>query len=243
MRLHQKLMQTHHPRSALRNDDSLCEEIAMEMLEETLDRLSRSGEAAFAMDGGNRITHWNKACEKLMGKSARHVLGKRCNEVMCGRDANGNVYCHVSCPVAHQARDFKDDPVHGFELEVAAGDGTKRRIATSLFAVPSYHPALTAVVHVLRPAREMAPAAERTETALAASAAPVETYRGEAAVLTSREKEVLICLARGLSTAAVAQALCIANVTVRNHVQGILQKLNVHSKLEAVVAARRIGIA
>ena len=215
----------------------------MEMLEETLDRISRNGEAAFAMDGGNRITHWNKACEKLLGKAARHVLGKRCNEVMCGRDANGNVYCHASCPVAHQARDFKDDPVHTFELDVAGTDGTRRRIATSLFAVPSYHPALTAVVHVLRPSSEEAPAAERAEAAPAEAAMPLTAYQGDATALTSREKEVLGCLARGLSTPAVARGLGIASVTVRNHVQSILQKLNVHSKLEAVVAAHRIGIA
>jgi len=48
----------------------------MELLEDTLDRISRSGEAAFAIDGGGRITHWNKACERLLGKPARHVLGK-----------------------------------------------------------------------------------------------------------------------------------------------------------------------
>jgi DNA-binding CsgD family transcriptional regulator len=240
MFLHQELMQTHHPRDRARNHDDFVREVAVDTLENTLDRISRSGEAAFAMDGGNRITHWNKACEKLLGKPARHVLGKRCSDVMCGRDANGNVYCHVSCPVAHQARDFKDDPVHTFELEVG-GDGTRRRLATSLFAVPSYHPALTAVVHVLRPAAEKAEA-DRTAPAPAAEPSVAE-FRSEAAVLTSREKEVLGCLARGLSTAAVARGLCIANVTVRNHVQSILQKLDVHSKLEAVVAAHRLGIA
>jgi DNA-binding NarL/FixJ family response regulator len=57
--------------------------------------------------------------------------------------------------------------------------------------------------------------------------------------LTSREKDILRCLAQGMSTPAVAKKLSIARVTVRNHVQNILQKLNVHSKLEAVVLAHR----
>ena len=138
----------------------------MELLEDTLDRISRSGEAAFAMDGGNRITHWNKACERLLGKPARQVLGKHCQDVMCGRDVNGNLYCHAACPVAHQARALaKNDPVRPFELDVAAGDGSRRRVSIALFAVPSYHPALTAVVHTLRPALENSVAPERSAEA------------------------------------------------------------------------------
>ena len=214
----------------------------VELLENTLDRISRSGEAAFAMDGGNRITHWNKACERLLGKPARQVLGKHCQDVLCGRDVNGNLYCHTSCPVAHQARALaKDDPVNPFELDVTAGDGSRRRLSISLFAVPSYHPALTAVVHTLRPAAEKPVAPERAEEDPQPPGNPISAFNA-AAALTAREREVLGCLARGLTTPAIAQKLSVARVTVRNHIQGLLQKLGVHSKLEAVVAAHRAGI-
>jgi DNA-binding CsgD family transcriptional regulator len=213
----------------------------MEVLEDVLDRISRSGEAAFAMDGGNRITHWNKACEALLGKPARHVLGKRCQDVMCGRDVNGNVYCHTACPVAHQARDMADDPVRPFELDVPAVNGTRRRVSISLFAVPSYHPALTAVVHTLRPVASD-PAPELAAEAPALPPTRSSNFRGATAALTARETEVLRCLARGLSTPAIANELSVAPVTVRNHIQGILQKLGVHSKLEAVVEAHRAGV-
>jgi len=57
--------------------------------------------------------------------------------------------------------------------------------------------------------------------------------------LTSRENDVLQGLSRGLSTSAIARKLCIAPVTVRNHVQGILQKFDVHTRLAAVVYAIR----
>ncbi len=57
--------------------------------------------------------------------------------------------------------------------------------------------------------------------------------------LTRREKEVLRCLSEGMSTAAIAERLFISRVTVRNHVQHILPKLGVHSKLAAVARARR----
>ena len=216
----------------------------METLEGTLDRVSRSGEAVFAIDGGNRITFWNKACERLVGRPARRVLGKRCWEVVQGRDCNGNVYCTMGCPVAHQARDLKDDPVRRFLLGVPGEDGAPRRLTVSLFAVPSYHPALTSVVHVLRPAAEDdgAAAAEKVRTK-PPERAPAEFFNGNGAVLTTREREVLACLVRGLSTPAIANELSIARVTVRNHIQAILQRLGVHSKLEAVVEARRVGIA
>jgi two-component system nitrate/nitrite response regulator NarL len=55
--------------------------------------------------------------------------------------------------------------------------------------------------------------------------------------LTKREREILSCLAEGQSTAAIAMRFSISRTTVRNHVQAILRKLAVHSRLAAVVFA------
>jgi len=57
--------------------------------------------------------------------------------------------------------------------------------------------------------------------------------------LSSRELEVLQCLAEGQSTTAIGDTLYISVHTVRSHVRHILEKLGAHSKLEAVVVARR----
>jgi DNA-binding NarL/FixJ family response regulator len=57
--------------------------------------------------------------------------------------------------------------------------------------------------------------------------------------LTSREKEVLGLLARGLSNAEAADHLFLSVHTIRHHVQNILAKLEAHSKLEAVSIAIR----
>lgn len=54
---------------------------------------------------------------------------------------------------------------------------------------------------------------------------------GQPIGLTAREKEILRCLAEGLPTAAIGKKLFISPVTVRNHVQNLLQKLDVHTKL------------
>jgi DNA-binding NarL/FixJ family response regulator len=65
---------------------------------------------------------------------------------------------------------------------------------------------------------------------------------GRAEDLTTREREVLLCLTLGLSNQQVATRLGVTVNTVRNHVQRILYKLDVHSRLEAVVLATRDGM-
>jgi DNA-binding NarL/FixJ family response regulator len=51
--------------------------------------------------------------------------------------------------------------------------------------------------------------------------------------LTRREREVLALIARGTRTAAIAEALFISPETARTHIQNVLTKLGVHSRLEA----------
>jgi len=60
--------------------------------------------------------------------------------------------------------------------------------------------------------------------------------------LTSREMEVLALLVEGLSNAEIARRLSISLKTVDHHISTILAKLNVHSRLEAVAAARQKNI-
>jgi len=59
---------------------------------------------------------------------------------------------------------------------------------------------------------------------------------------TRRELEVLKLLAEGLDTTTVANNLGIAVNTVEWHQRHVIEKLHVHSKLQAVVAAARIGL-
>lgn len=57
--------------------------------------------------------------------------------------------------------------------------------------------------------------------------------------LTAREREVLDLVAAGSSTVQIAAALDIATSTVRGHVESILSKLGVHSRLDAATLAGR----
>jgi len=59
--------------------------------------------------------------------------------------------------------------------------------------------------------------------------------------LTPRETEILQLMAEGRSSQRIAATLGMSPHTLRTHVQNILTKLGVHSKLEALVAAIRYG--
>jgi PAS domain S-box-containing protein len=56
--------------------------------------------------------------------------------------------------------------------------------------------------------------------------------------LTPRQAEVLALLERGHSTEQIADELHLSRETVRNHVRHLLRAIGVHSRLEAVAAAR-----
>jgi DNA-binding CsgD family transcriptional regulator len=60
--------------------------------------------------------------------------------------------------------------------------------------------------------------------------------------LTPRQLDVLRHLAAGHSTAVIAARLGIAIDTVRNHIRAILERLEVHSRLEAVIRAHDLGL-
>jgi DNA-binding NarL/FixJ family response regulator len=62
------------------------------------------------------------------------------------------------------------------------------------------------------------------------------------AEFTPRELDVLRLLAEGLDTGALAERLGIASHTVEWHVRHLIEKLEVHSKLQAVIAAARLGL-
>lgn len=60
--------------------------------------------------------------------------------------------------------------------------------------------------------------------------------------LTPRESEIIVMLARGASNKEIARSLDLAESTVKIHVQGILRKLNLSSRVQAAVYAVEHGL-
>jgi PAS domain S-box-containing protein len=69
---------------------------------------------------------------------------------------------------------------------------------------------------------------------------PAETNTAPPPHLTPRQVEVLRLLEQGRSTKQIAAELHLSTETVRNHIRRIFQALGVHSRLEAVAAARNL---
>src|SRR5215216_6711313 len=94
------------------------------------------------------------------------------------------------------------------------------------------------------------PAADRPADPAAAAAAEVTAERTERdhhaelllRSLSERERQILDLLARGYSNRRIADACYLSLNTVRTHVQNVLVKLGVHSKLEAATLAVGQGL-
>ena len=220
---------------------------------EVLDVLSQSDTPALATDIGGHIVFWNRAAERLLGRPTSQVLGRRCYDVIGGKDVFGNRFCHENCAVVSMSR--KGESVQGFEMVLGSSAKQEQNISVSVLKVPGSRAELFTLVHILQPidrSGRLTRALERLGAQRAgmssgpaegwepvASPAPVSLPK--APPLTDREKEILRWVAAGLQNKEIAHKLGISLATVRNHIHNILEKLDVHSKLEAVSLAFRQG--
>jgi two-component system nitrate/nitrite response regulator NarL len=103
---------------------------------------------------------------------------------------------------------------------------------------------MTKLVAVFRSRPSAAPAAP--VSAPVSAPVPLEAPREAASgadLLSPREREILLLIARGDSNKLIARELDIAETTVKIHVQHILRKLGLSSRVQAAVFATSQGLA
>ncbi len=215
--------------------------------------LTNTADGAFVIDEDQYIVFWNEAAQEILGYTSDEVIGRPCYEILGGQDDQGCVICHHHCVVL--ATTLTRRPVTNYDIVARTKLGKMCWINVSILTIPpSNNNTPPLIVHLFRDAtqkkqneqfiRQVLNAANRLQERPPHSASlptpPAEPLA--ATELTDREREVLSLLAQGLSTDDIGQALSISSFTVRNHVQNILNKLQVHSRLEAVSYAFEHGL-
>jgi DNA-binding CsgD family transcriptional regulator len=204
-----------------------------------LTALAHSPDPVFVTDRHNRIVFWNERAERLLGYTAEEVVGFPCAGTLAGEDVYGNRYCSESCPVTQMA--VRGESIRHFDLKLRARDRRTIAVDVSILHLAVRAPDHFLLVHVLRPAEK----SERVEPQSREPAPPPppalvairESPDARARKLTAREVEVLGMLAAGYATPEIGSRLHISTLTARNHIQNILEKIEVHSKAEAVAFA------
>jgi PAS domain S-box-containing protein len=207
----------------------------------------------FAVDRHHRIILWNQAAESLTGYSAQEVVGQYCHDVFQGRDSKGVLICNNQCSHFETAGSLRWLPNENLCARSKSGEDVWINVTT--VSLLSQRGRLSSLAHFFRNAdgNGSVPEGHRKLSGPVAqflskpaspteSRMPKEGRTSPSVPLTNREHSILRLLVEGLSTRAIGERLCISPVTVKNHVQSILRKLQVHSRVQAIALALRQGL-
>jgi DNA-binding CsgD family transcriptional regulator len=177
------------------------------------------------------------------------MLGKKCYEMIGGREGPNTPYCRRNCPVISNARRGRVTP--DYDLSCTTADGKAKWLNFSIL-VPVSSPIRARAVHLFRDVtrrREVEDFARRAgkvirelQTRTPTDAGGDDLAPAPVPLLSRRESEVLRLLAAGLNTVQIAQALGVRPVTARNHISRLLNKLGVGNRLQAVIYASQRGL-
>lgn len=208
--------------------------------------VDNTADGGFAVDYSLKISAWGKGAAGLFGFSSTEVLGCPCYEVIAGRDDGGNVFCQPECQALCCTRMHGLPPNYNLYTHTKAGQAVWLNV--SIVALPPTLGTRGHLVHLVRNIDRQKRLEEFMRHTLAAGAdlladppAPAQLPAPEVP-LSTRELEILRLLRTSTATGEIAHTLGISQATVRTHIQHILGKLGVHSKLEAVLYALRLQL-
>ena len=192
-----------------------------------------TSEPAYVVERGGRIVAWNQAAVGAIGYSDDEAIGSKCWELLCGLDAFGNRYCCEGCPIREAL--FRQKSVNRFQISFKTASRDQKNFTVSALLLRSSI-GKDYMIHLLRQDTVIE---EKPLNGFDRKRPLPENQRGN---LTSREHEILILLADGKSTNQISSMICVSIYTVRNHVQNILNKFQVSSRLQAITLGRHLDI-
>lgn len=183
-------------------------------------------------DPDGNVSYLNRRAEVLLGRSRVEAVGLPCHRVVDGIRASGRPFCRRNCPVSRQAAAGEVLPPVSFQV---GRGGDASHWLRCLFIPIWTGDRGPSIVHCALDDDRARRITDYLET-VAAGGPPAGADLADAggSALTRREGEVLRHLAAGEDLQAIADELFISHATVRNHVQHILRKLDVHSIHQAV---------
>lgn len=219
-------------------------------MSELLEALNGAADGAFVVDEQLRIRFWNETAEEILGFGNGDVYGQKCYQLLQGHDEENRLICRSCCQVACLA--LQAEPVSNYDIHMRTNNGERKWLNVSIITTKmGENGDKKMIVHLFRDIskkkndemffRQILETAQRYHNIpneLDESLDPHDLIES----LTGREREVLTLLTRGLSSQEIADDLSISRNTARNHIQRVLQKLQVHSRLEAVTFALRNGL-
>ena len=200
-----------------------------------LETLALSDDAMFVIDDRRRIVFWNHGMRVLLGYSHDEVAGRSCCSALSGTDGFGNRYCSEVCPVLSLATRGESIRPYRLSYRAKSGEFFPLDVAIVRFTLRASKRLLLA--HICRATADV-PASVADAPRFASEPHADARVRG----LTAREIDVLSRLARGQTAATLASELGISRLTARNHIQHVFEKLEVHSRSEAVAFAFRMNL-
>jgi PAS domain S-box-containing protein len=211
--------------------------------------VAHTADGAFAVDLRQSIISWNAAAEELLGYGEQEVLGHKCGSVLgiCGRPSKD---CNLQwCNALSTTILGRLTPRMEVAVRDRAGDLHQLSMGTIAARSTSGDMCIVHLFHdITSPDRDAVNDEMRSVSSVRLSLLTTHSKSrdmdaGRASLqVTHRELEVLRLLAAGLSTRDIAATLSISPITVRNHITKVIEKLDVKTRLQAVVAAARIGL-
>ncbi len=181
-------------------------------------------DAFLLTDSRGRVHMVNEAAGALLECDPQDAVGRRCWGIVGLRTLDGAPLCAAECRVREKLG--KNAPCMRQRAMRFSRSGIPHELDVFTLKVESTGRSW-GVLHMIVPV-----SGEETGPEL-----PVPGPKGVKGLkrLTRRETEILRALAAGESTESIAEDLCISLATVRNHIRAVLLKLQVNSRLEAVL--------